>query len=852
MTPLPSSNKFCPNCGTPIQPGSPAGLCPQCLMNAGLESGQGFDPQVAATLPGSRTPPQPTPPGGFVPPEIEQLAARFPQLEILELLGKGGMGAVYKARQRGLDRLVALKILPPEIGNDPAFAERFTREARALGRLNHPNIVSVYDFGRTSEAAGGLYYFLMEYVEGANLRQAIRSGGMTTKEALAIVPQICDALQFAHDEGIVHRDIKPENILIDKRGRVKIADFGLAKLLGADQADHSLTGTNQVMGTLRYMAPEQMLGAKEIDHRADIFSLGVVFYELLTGDLPVGRFAPPSKTVGVDVRLDEVVLRALEREPTLRYQQASEVKTQVQNIAGLSPEAVQQLFGREYRSKTELFGWPLVHIAFGIDARTGKRKVAKGIIAIGDSAIGGLAIGGSAFGVLACGGLSIGLVSLGGLSIGLLLAIGGCSIGYASFGGMALGAIAIGGCAVGYYAYGGAALGRHVVTGEYQDPRAVELFETFPNRWPVWLMWLGLGSTLSYAILYSLIWLIFWRQDSAALPAQAPGPAQGPAPHPPALDDTRQQIKNVGYLLIALGVMTMLAAVILGISVGVWGQVWADKFDMGWLIPLIGGMAASSFIVGLVEIKGGMNLLRCEHLGFGLVAVVLCMMPVTPVALLGIPLGLWAWSVLTRREATLVAEEEKRLQEKETLAARARLQDQTSMWYDLGYIAGHFLRDPSTRWIVGGLASLVYLICLVMFFSFHGERVLLGEIPTQRFSAGQPSPWFSVEVTPFRSHSGIHFLSWSTVVAVVGIGALQLARQVERLQTGKMHAMAWHYAIWVVMLVVVLGLGMLNVVNRPSQVTPPKEPVSSHGGRPLPKVEKQATTDARTPAAERE
>jgi serine/threonine protein kinase len=240
------------------------------------------------------------------------------------------MGAVYKARQPQLDRLVALKILPFEGGSDPAFAERFAREARALARLNHPNIVAVYDFGRTGD---GLFYFIMEYVDGVNLRQAIQSARMNPKEALAIVPQMCDALEFAHDEGVVHRDIKPENILIDKRGRVKIADFGLAKLLGQETAEHGLTGTQQVMGTLRYMAPEQMEGAKAVDHRADIYSLGVVFYELLTGELPIGRFAPPSKKVQIDVRLDEVVLRALEKEPERRYQHAIEVKTALERAS---------------------------------------------------------------------------------------------------------------------------------------------------------------------------------------------------------------------------------------------------------------------------------------------------------------------------------------------------------------------------------------------------------------------------------------------------------------------------------------------------------------------------------------
>ena len=312
----------CPQCGDEIPSGAPAGLCPKCLVLAGLES----QPPVDSVAQGS-------PPAGssrLVPPAAAELAAQFPQLEVLELLGRGGMGAVYKARQPQLDRLVALKILPVEGAADPAFAERFAREARALARLSHPNIVAVYDFGRT---AAGLFYFVMEYVDGVNLRQAIQAGPVNPKQALAIVPQICDALEFAHDEGVVHRDIKPENILIDKRGRVKIADFGLAKLLGQETAEHGLTATQQVMGTLRYMAPEQMEGAKAVDHRADIYSLGVVFYELLTGELPIGRFAPPSKKVQIDVRLDEVVLRALEEKPEHRYQHASDVKTAIEQAS---------------------------------------------------------------------------------------------------------------------------------------------------------------------------------------------------------------------------------------------------------------------------------------------------------------------------------------------------------------------------------------------------------------------------------------------------------------------------------------------------------------------------------------
>jgi serine/threonine protein kinase len=260
-----------------------------------------------------------------VPPAPAELGRLFPQLEILALLGQGGMGAVYKARQTKLDRQVAVKILPPEVARDPAFAERFTREARSLARLNHPHIVTVHDFGDVD----GLYYFTMEYVDGHNLRDLLQAGALPAAKVLAIVPQLCDALQYAHDEGLVHRDIKPENILVDRKGRVKIADFGLAKLVGLTPTYLTLTGTHEVMGTLLYMAPEQMKRTHTVDHRVDIYSLGVVLYEMLTGELPLGRFAPPSHKAAVDERLDQVVLRALAREPAERYQDAGAFKQDI-------------------------------------------------------------------------------------------------------------------------------------------------------------------------------------------------------------------------------------------------------------------------------------------------------------------------------------------------------------------------------------------------------------------------------------------------------------------------------------------------------------------------------------------
>ncbi len=318
--------KRCGECGAELPTGETEGLCPKCLMGAGLESqgdcqepSQGTASDAATAMPGNVQPPEPA-----------DLAPHFPQLNIEKLLGVGGMGAVYKASQTKLDRSVALKIIKPESTGDPAFAERFNREARALARLNHPNIVGVHDYGE----AGELYYLIMEYVDGVNLRELLQGQQLKSQQALTIVPQICEALQFAHDEGIVHRDIKPENILIDNKGRVKIADFGLAKLAAGSSEDFTLTGTHQVMGTPRYMAPEQMEGSHQVDHRADIYSLGVVFYEMLTGEIPLGHFDPPSKKLEVDVRLDEVVLRSLAREPQRRYQRADQVKTDVEMISG--------------------------------------------------------------------------------------------------------------------------------------------------------------------------------------------------------------------------------------------------------------------------------------------------------------------------------------------------------------------------------------------------------------------------------------------------------------------------------------------------------------------------------------
>jgi hypothetical protein len=452
----------CPACGRPLAPDAPFGLCADCLLRAGVAS---TAPAAAGASP------------RFVAPSPDELAPLFPQLEIIALIGQGGMGAVYRARQASLDRTVALKILPPPTGRDPGFTERFAREARALARLSHPNIVAVHDVGET----GGYHYLLMEFVDGVTLRHLLTAGKIAPREALAIVPQICDALQYAHDKGIVHRDIKPENILLDKTGAVKIADFGLAKIVGLEAPDFTITGARDVMGTLHYMAPEQVEHPLEVDHRADIYSVGVVFYQMLTGELPLGRFAPPSRKVHIDVRLDEVVLRALEKEPALRYQQASGFKTAVETVAA-SPAAatgataVDVSRPWEYRSAAQLWGWPLVHIVWGPDPATGKSPPAKGIIAIGGLAIGGVAIGGTAMGGLTLGGLSLGVFAFGGTAIGAF-AIGGLALALlVGLGGLVFAPVALGLTAVGYLALGNVAVGVHAIGPNIVDPAARDFF----------------------------------------------------------------------------------------------------------------------------------------------------------------------------------------------------------------------------------------------------------------------------------------------------------------------------------------------------------------------------------------
>ena len=259
----------------------------------------------------------------FIPPSTAELDEMIPGYTFLEFIERGGMGAVYKAVQKSLNRMVAVKLLPLVHRNKETFAERFKREAHALALLNHPHIIAVHDFGETAD---GQMYYVMEFVSGMDLQQLLKRDRLEPRQILNIITQVCGALQFAHEQGIVHRDIKPSNILVDERGNVKVADFGLAKIVGPQSTDFTASGAT--LGTPDYIAPEALDHSKNIDHRADIYSLGVMIYELFTGHVPKGMWEPPSVCSGADKGIDAVVSKAMQNNPEKRYQHVRDL-TQV-------------------------------------------------------------------------------------------------------------------------------------------------------------------------------------------------------------------------------------------------------------------------------------------------------------------------------------------------------------------------------------------------------------------------------------------------------------------------------------------------------------------------------------------
>ena len=257
----------------------------------------------------------------------EELPRTIGQYEVTGRIGKGAMGQVYKAIQPSLNRVVAIKVLPAEMGKDPDRVERFNREAQAVAMLNHPNVVQIID----KDQDGDLLFFVMEYVPGSSLDAVLRQRRLSLRETLKVFRGVCRGLNAAHQQNITHRDLNPRNILVSEDlSTVKLADFGISRVESISLIEGTLSTSQLSLGSLHYMAPEQARDMGAVDQRSDIYSAGVVLYEMLTGRLPVGRFSLPSQLNSeVPPELDPIVLKCLATSPADRYPSVAQLLADV-------------------------------------------------------------------------------------------------------------------------------------------------------------------------------------------------------------------------------------------------------------------------------------------------------------------------------------------------------------------------------------------------------------------------------------------------------------------------------------------------------------------------------------------
>lgn len=475
-----SSEFICRFCSAKLPAYLANDTCPECGCSIDLTDNN--EPEATAAQeqvtvqPGNRK--TSSAPAG----QSDLVGSDFGDYRLLEEIARGGMGVVFRAQQKSLDRFVALKMILEGSLASQVEIDRFRIEAQAAAHLDHPGIVQVYEIGEIN----GRHFFSMALVEGESLADKIKNGPLEPTEAAELLLKIVDAIDYAHERGVIHRDLKPANILLDSKGEPRVTDFGLAK---RPDRDRDLTMTGQMLGTPSYMAPEQASG-KDVTDATDVYALGAILYAMLTGKAPfegatvvdtltqvIEQEPTPLRQTNSKIPLDleTICLKCLEKDAAERYESAGDLRDEVQRFIDgdeivarpLSPVGKALRWRRiiarnndvRLQSATRIAGFPLVDIAFGRDREKGEDfGHAKGIIALGDRATGVVAFGSFARGIFALGFYSIGLVASGMFAFGVLTA-GLFSLGIFATGGMAVGYGAFGFIAIGYWALGMFAFG---------------------------------------------------------------------------------------------------------------------------------------------------------------------------------------------------------------------------------------------------------------------------------------------------------------------------------------------------------------------------------------------------------